>query len=91
MSGLFQQVMYQLSIKQFKSTAYHPQSQGALKRFHQTLKNMLWTYCVDKERQWDEGVHLRSTFSIFFAAHESVQEAGSVPLNLYLDEQFVVH
>ena len=39
MLGLFQRVMCQLSIQQFKSSAYHPQSQGALERFHQTLKN----------------------------------------------------
>ena len=38
MAGLFQQVMYQLGIHQFKSSAYHPESQGALERFHQTLK-----------------------------------------------------
>lgn len=38
MSGIFQQVMHQLQIKQYKSTAYHPESQGALERFHQTLK-----------------------------------------------------
>ena len=37
MSGLFQQVMYELGIKQFKSSPYHPESQGALERFHQTL------------------------------------------------------
>ena len=30
MAGLFQQVMYQLSIHQIKSSAYHPESQGAL-------------------------------------------------------------
>jgi len=30
MSGLFQQVMHQLGIKQFKSSAYNPVSQGAL-------------------------------------------------------------
>ena len=38
MSGLFQQVMYQLGITQVKSSAYHPESQGALERFHQTPK-----------------------------------------------------
>ena len=32
MSGVFQQVMYQLGIKQYTSSAYHPQSQGALKK-----------------------------------------------------------
>ena len=63
MSGLFQQVMYHLGIEQVKSSAYHPESQGALERFHQTLKNMLRTYCVDTEKEWDEGVHL-----VLFAA-----------------------
>ena len=38
MSGLFQQVMDELGIKQYRSSAYHPESQGALERFHQTLK-----------------------------------------------------
>ena len=41
MYGIFQQVMYELGIKQYKSSAYHPESQGALERFHQTLKNMI--------------------------------------------------
>ena len=58
MSGIFQQVMYQLGNKQYTSSAYHPQSQGALERFHQTLKNMMKAYCYEQERDWDEGVHL---------------------------------
>ena len=37
MSGVFQQIMYQLGIIQCKSSAYHPQSQGSIERFHQTL------------------------------------------------------
>ena len=45
MSGVFQQIMYELGIHQYKSSAYHPESQGAIERFHQTLKNMLKTYC----------------------------------------------
>ena len=44
MSGLFQQVVFQLGAKQIKSSAYHPESQGALERFHSTLKNMIRTY-----------------------------------------------
>ena len=39
MSGLFQVMDELLGIKQFKSSAYHPESQGALERFHQTLYN----------------------------------------------------
>ena len=30
MSGIFQQVMHELGIKQYRSSAYHPESQGAL-------------------------------------------------------------
>ena len=70
MSGLMQQAMYQLGVKQYKSSAYHPESQGALERFHQTLKNMLRTYCLENNRDWDQGVHL-----LLFAARESVQES----------------
>ena len=78
MAGLFQQVMYQLRIHQIKSSAYHPESQGALERFHQTLKTMLRTYCVEQEKEWDEGVHL-----VLFAAREAVQESlGFSPFEL---------
>ena len=78
MSGLFQQVMDELGIKQYRSSAYHPESQGALERFHQTLKNMIRSYCFDTNRDWDEGVHL-----LLFAVRESVQESlGYSPFEL---------
>ena len=47
MSGVFQQVMNKLGITQYKSSAYHPQSQGALERWHQTLKTMMGIYCFE--------------------------------------------
>ena len=78
MSGLFQQVMDELGIKQYRSSAYHPESQGELERFHQTLKNMIRSYCFDTNRDWDEGVHL-----LLFAVRESVQESlGFSPFEL---------
>ena len=78
MSGLFQQVMSELNIDQYKSSAYHPESQGALERFHQTLKNMIRTYCFQTEKHWDEGIHL-----LLFASRESVQESlGFSPFEL---------
>ena len=78
MSGLFQQVMSELNIEQYKSSAYHPESQGALERFHQTLKNMIRTYCFQTEKHWDEGIHL-----LLFASRESVQESlGFSPFEL---------
>ena len=78
MSGVFQQVMHELGIKQYNSSAYHPESQGSLERFHQTYKNMIRTYFYDTEKDWDEGVHL-----LLFAARESVQESlGFSPFEL---------
>ena len=78
MSGIFQQVMHELGIKQYRSSAYHPESQGVLERFHQTLKNMIRSYCFDTEKDWDEGIHL-----LLFAVRESVQESlGFSPFEL---------
>ena len=78
MSRIFQEVMKQLGIEQFKSSAYHAQSQGALERYHQTLKNMIRIFCFEFERDWDEGVHM-----LLFAARESVQETlGFSPFEL---------
>ena len=70
--------MYELAIEQYISSAYHPESQGALERFHQTLKNMIRPFCLDFEKVWDEGVHL-----LLFAAREAVQETlGFSPFEL---------
>ena len=38
-SHLFGQVLKQLKVKHTLASAYHAQSQGALERFHQTLKS----------------------------------------------------
>ena len=78
MSGLFQEVMYELGIEQYASSAYHPDSRGALERFYQILKNIIRTYCLDFEKDWDEGVHL-----FLFAAREAVLETlGFSPFEL---------
>lgn len=70
MSVLFQQVMCQLGIQQFKFMAYHPQCQGALEKFHQILKNIMREYCFEESKDWDKGVHL-----LLFAVRESVHES----------------
>ena len=69
--------MHELGIKQYRSSAYHPESQGALERFHQTLKNIR-SYCFDTEKNWDEDIHL-----LLFAVRESIQESlGFSPFEL---------
>ena len=70
--------MNQLGKKQYKSSVYHPESQGAMERFHQTLKTMIKMYCIENSRDWDEGVHL-----LLFAICVSVQESlGFRPFEL---------
>ena len=74
----FKQLMLEMGVEQMTSSAYHPQSQGALERFHQTLKTMLCKYCFENEKDWDQGVPL-----VLFAARESVQESlGFSPFEL---------
>ena len=76
--------MHTLGIKQYRSSAYHPESQGALERFHQTLKNMIRSYCFDTEKDWDEGIHL-----LLFAVGESVQQSlGFNPFELVFGHTF---
>lgn len=70
MLRVFAQVLKQLNIKQCHSSAYHRKSQGALEHFHPTLKTMLRTYCLEFERDWDDGIHMQ-----MFAIWEVVQES----------------
>ena len=69
MSAIFQQVMHELGIRQIKSYAYYPESQGALERFHANLKTMVRAYVDQYEKDWVIGLPL-----LMFAARESVQE-----------------
>lgn len=66
MSCLFQQIMYKLGIEQYRSSAYHPELQGALERFHQSLKSMMKKFCYQYHKDWDDGIHL-----VLFADRES--------------------
>lgn len=78
MSKIFTQVMSELNVKYNVSSAYHPESQGALERFHQTLKSMLRKFCTKSNRDWDDGLPL-----LLFAVRETVQESlGFAPADL---------
>lgn len=44
--NMFAAVLVRLHIKHARLTPYHPESQGALKWFHQTLKSLLKVYCT---------------------------------------------
>ena len=78
MSGVFQEVLRELGIKQLKSSAYNPQPQGALERYHQTLKNMIRAYCEDFPEDWDKGIPF-----LLFATRDSPNEStGFTPFEL---------
>jgi hypothetical protein len=62
--------MNQLDIPYIMSSAYPLESQGALERFHQTLRTIIKIYCLEHEKDWDEGVHL-----LLFAVRQAVQES----------------
>ena len=59
-----------LNIKQFQSNTYHPESQGALERFHQTLNNIMNTCWLDSQTDREDGVRM-----LLFAAREAFHES----------------
>lgn len=77
-STLFKQILATLQVQHTFSSSYHPQSQGTLERWHQTLKSMLRKYCTETGLSWDKGI----PFAVFSAC-EAVQESlGFSPAGL---------
>ncbi len=69
-SGMFADMLKKLRITHAQSTAYHPESQGCLERFHQTLKSLLCSYCTELGSDWEEGMPW-----LMLAAQEVTQES----------------
>ena len=69
-SHMFSQVLKQLRVHHNQSSAYHAQSQGALERFHQTLKAILRAYCTELGKDWEEGLPW-----LMLAARDVTQES----------------
>ena len=77
MSKLFKQLTSVLGIKHICSSAYRPQSQGALERLHQCIKAMLRAYC-EEHSDWSAGIPL-----LLFAIRETIQDSlGFSPFEL---------
>ena len=69
-------MLYQASIA--------PQSQGALERFHATLKGMLRAHCTERQNDWDKELPF-----VLFALRDSVQESlGYSPFELVYSYEF---
>uniref|UniRef100_A0A3Q1F7N1 Gypsy retrotransposon integrase-like protein 1 n=1 Tax=Acanthochromis polyacanthus TaxID=80966 RepID=A0A3Q1F7N1_9TELE len=78
LSRTFKDTLQSLGISHSVSSAYHPQSQGALERWHQTLKSMLSKFCQETGKYWDDGVPF-----VLFAIRDAKQESlGFSPAEL---------
>lgn len=53
-SRLMRLLYRQLGITAIKTSPYHPQTDGLVERFNQTLKNMLRKFVSDTGRDWDK-------------------------------------
>lgn len=78
MSKLFKESLRDLGIAHIVSSAYHPQSQGALERYHQTLKSMLRKFCEETGQEWDKGV----PFLLFATREVPTESLGFSPHEL---------
>ena len=56
MSELFKSICKILSIKKINTTAYHPQSNGALERYHRTLGEYLRNFISNNVDDWDNWI-----------------------------------
>ena len=51
--NIFKRLCKLLKIQKISTTAYQPESNGALERTHRTLVNYLRCFCQDKRTNWD--------------------------------------
>ncbi len=69
-----------LGVKQYVTSAYHPQSNGQDERTNQTIKRALSKYCNDKQNDWDK--HLKA---VVYGINTSKQACRTVlHLNCYM-------
>lgn len=71
-SNLLKEVSKLFKIKQIQSTAYHPESLGALERSHSTLADYLKHYIDEEQATWDEWIDF-AMFSYNTTTHSSTK------------------
>jgi transposase InsO family protein len=54
LSSLVNEICVLFKIKQMRTTAYHPQTDGLVERFNRTLCDMLACYVHDEPEEWDK-------------------------------------
>ena len=74
----FRDQMRQLGIDHITSTPYHPESQGIVERFHQTLKSILRKMCDTNDQVWDD----KLPFALFAIRSAPSETLGLSPFEL---------
>lgn len=77
LSSLLKNIARKYKIKQYHTTAYHPQSNGSVERSHHVLQEYI-KQCISEEEDWDEYLDLAS-FSYNVSEHEGT---GFTPYQL---------
>ena len=75
--ALAKQTCALLGIKKLRTTAYHPQTNGILERWHGLMKGML-RRLDSLGREWDQNLK-------FCVLCYRIRQQGSHPLNFYMD------
>ena len=86
MLELLQELHKLLGIKSIRTSLYHPQTDGLVERFNQTLKHVMKKVLMTDCRSWDKLLPL-----VLFAYHEVPQEAtGFSTLELIYSRDVII-
>ncbi|KAL1251468.1 hypothetical protein QQF64_019264 [Cirrhinus molitorella] len=83
MSRLMADLCRLLGVKQLRTTVYHPQTDGLVERFNQTLKQMLRRVAAEDRRDWD----LMLPYVLFGIREVSQASTGFTPFELLFGRQ----
>ena len=74
----FREWVTTFGIEHKTSTPYHPESQGVVERFHQTLKSILRKLCNGNDKVWDDNL----PFALFAIRSAPSETLGMSPFEL---------
>ncbi|KAL1282699.1 hypothetical protein QQF64_001502 [Cirrhinus molitorella] len=83
MSRLMADLCRLLGVKQLRTTVYHPQTDGLVERFNQTLKQMLRRVAAEDRRDWD----LMLPYVLFGIREVPQASTGFTPFELLFGRQ----
>ncbi|KAK6183753.1 hypothetical protein SNE40_006358 [Patella caerulea] len=78
-SILFSTMCEKLDVNKTRTTPYHPQSGGFVKRFNRTLRQLLGIFCNENQTDWDDFLPF-----LLMAYRNSVQKSTRCTPNLLM-------